>query len=200
MPARLRHGIDRFRSNQQPEDSSRTPSPPSQPAPARRTTLFQRLHLSSHSRKKPKPPKLHIERPTTSSSLPVVRSSSQTRAVSSHSTDAATIAEITSMMPQSLDLGTQTDRKRQRSRDSRKTVTGSDGGGRKASTDSQRLARQGIRMPAYLSKTKSGTSGLSSGSVLLTTPRNHDRFPRPRMEATHKTCRCSLQSKLSLQG
>lgn len=156
MPTRLRRGVDRFLSKQQPENSSSTPSPPPPPAPTRRTTLFQRLHLSSHSRKKPKPPKLHIERPTTSSSLPVVRSSSQTRAVSSHSTDAATIAEITSRMPQSLDLGSQSDRKRQRSRDSRKAAAGSDEQGRKHSTDTERLARQGIRMPAYLSKTKSG--------------------------------------------
>ncbi|ETN38195.1 uncharacterized protein HMPREF1541_06226 [Cyphellophora europaea CBS 101466] len=58
-------------------------------------------------------------------------------------------------MPQSLDLTTSTDRKRQRSRDSRKPADGSNGSDRKGSSDTERLARNGVRMPAYLSKTKS---------------------------------------------
>ena len=66
-------------------------------------------------------------------------------------------------MPQSLSLSTppQASNKRQRSRDSRKGASRSDSAGRNAPVlppdDTERLARSGIRLPAYLNKTKSGT-------------------------------------------
>ena len=140
------------------EESPATTSPP-----PKRPSFLHRLHIHS-SGKKPKPPALTI-RPTTSSSLPV-RSSSKPRLASSHS-DAVTIAEITKIMPQSLNLSTppQASNKRQRSRDSRKEASRPGSAGQAAPppplpNDTERLARRGIRLPAYLNKTKSGTAGL----------------------------------------
>ena len=131
----------------------------------KRHSLLQRLHIHSTSKKpKPKPPTLTI-RPTTSSSLPAhpVRSSSQVRAGSSHS-NAATIAEIAHIMPQSLHTGTlpQASNKRQRSRDSRNDAASSrpDSAGQSGNagtlSDTEGLTRKGVKMPAYLNKTRNG--------------------------------------------
>lgn len=127
----------------------------------KKPTFLQRFHIGSTSTsKKPKPPTLTI-RPTTSSSLPAqqARSTSQTRAGSSHS-NATTIAEITQIMPQSLNLSStppQTSNKRQRSRDSRREASRPSSAGRNGTANEQdRLARSGVRLPAYLSKSRSG--------------------------------------------
>lgn len=143
-----------------PQDPASEDSPsPATTAPPRRPGFLHRLHIHS-SAKKPKPPALTI-RPSTSSSLPV-RSSSPPRLDTSHS-DAATIAEITSIMPQSLTLGTppQASNKRQRSRESRKEPSRPGSAGQTAPSappnDYERLARSGVRLPSYLNKTKTGT-------------------------------------------
>ena len=204
-----------YSCSQQPSEDPSPPTPP-QPSAPRRPTILQRLHLHSHSKKqKPKPPTLQIERPTTSSSLPVARSTSQTRPRSSHSTDAATIAEITQSMPQSLDLGPLDwkDRKRQRSRDSRKAP--SDVGSQKGSqkgvaagpTDTERLARSGIRFPAYLNKSRQGKSAdfeLAGKKALmpLSLTRNRDPIcvPGSGMETTLPYSWCATKPQLTLQG
>ena len=144
-------------------DQASEESPVATSPPPKRPSFLHRLHIHS-SGKKPKPPALTI-RPTTSSSLPV-RSSSKPRVGSSHS-DAVTVAEITKIMPQSLNLSTppQASNKRQRSRDSRKEASRPGSAGQTAPpppppNDAERLARRRIRLPAYLNKTKSGTAGL----------------------------------------
>ncbi len=168
-------------------DQASEESPVTTPPPLKRPSFLHRLHIHS-SGKKPKPPALTI-RQTTSSSLPV-RSSSKPRAGSSHS-DAVTIAEITKIMPQSLSLGTppQASNKRQRSRDSRKESSRPGSAGQTASpTDAERLAQRGIRLPAYLKKTKSGMNTLFQVTFSCLTPwltlhRNYYIVPRFGMEA-----------------
>jgi hypothetical protein len=195
MPSRSRFALRRgIKASEQPPEE---PSPSVEPSAPRRPTILQRLHLSSHSRKKPRPPKLHIERPSTSSSLPVVRSPTEIRATSSHSTDVATINEMT----RSLDLGTNAgERKRQRSQDSRKAAKPTSDP--KQSTDSARLARKGIRIPAYLSKSKSGKQCYCSRTKLerLISSRNLDRLSRSRMETTFTYCKRPVKCRLAIQG
>ena len=76
-------------------------------------------------------------------------------------------------MPQSLNLSTppQASNKRQRSRESRKDASRPGSAGQGAphpqSNDAERLARSGIRLPAYLNKTKSGMMPSTSLHLVL---------------------------------
>lgn len=170
--------VSRFFTDKSAGAASPDPESEESPNPTiqKRPTFLQRLHIgSSSSSKKPKPPILTI-RPTTSSSLPAqpVRSTSQTRAGSSHS-NAATIAEITQMMPQSLNLSStppQTSNKRQRSRDSRRETSRPSSAGQNgaAANEQDRLARSGVRLPSYLNKSRSGTMPTTISVVTLSHP------------------------------
>lgn len=136
------------------EDSS------SSTGPAKRPSLFHRLHIHSSGRRAKTVPNLTI-RPTTSSSLPPF-SSTESRPGSSHS-DAATIAEISQIMPRSLNISTPPTNsiKRQRSQESGTNVSLSGqvslSGGSGTSTDHDDLARTvSVKIPFYLNKTSSG--------------------------------------------
>lgn len=188
------------------EESSSVPPP-------RRPTLLQRLHLgSSSSNKKPKPPTLVI-RPSTSSSLPVQAAHpvSQPRLATSHS-DAADVEEISQIMQSSLSLSStppQSSNKRQRSRDSRKNASQHTSAGQNGSEPDvqDRLARNGVRMPAYLSKSKTGKTHcalLQICSARITTTRvadhysrNPSRFPRFGMETEVQAILWLEQSELA---
>lgn len=140
-------------------------------ASGKRPSLFHRLHIHSSGRRTKTVPNLTI-RPTTSSSLPHF-SSAESRPATSHS-NAATISEITQIMPRSLRVGTpptNSSIKRQRSRESE---TGSSLSGKASSTgasgnsaDHDDLAKTvTVKIPSYLNKTPAGKC-LSILSTLL---------------------------------
>ena len=199
--------VSRFFSDKSPgavpqDPESEEASNPPVPAPLKRPTILQRLHIHSSGKKpKPKPPTLEI-RPTTSSSLPVPSTTDSSRAPSSHS-DAATIAEITQMMPQSLSLNTPPSNtgKRQRSRDSRHEPSrppSAGQGGPASLTEEERLARTGVKMPAYLNKSRLGMllsplKVLNETLRILTINRDPSCISRPRMETAISNGRGRIQ-------
>ena len=130
----------------------------------RQSSLLHRLHIRTSVRKSKSPDA--PARPGSSASnygFLRSRSSSRNSAPSSHS-DAATIAEISENMPQSLTLNTppSSSVKRQRSQDSRHQPSRPGSAGQnesKADMDGSVTApesKTSIRIPPYLNKTESG--------------------------------------------
>lgn len=167
------------------------PDPPSEDSSSatssgKRPSLFHRLHIHSSGRRIKPIPSLTI-RPTTSSSLPQF-SSAESRPATSHS-NAATVAEISQIMPRSLRIGTPPNNsiKRQRSRESEtgSTLSTKASSNNDASADStihdDLLKAITVKIPSYLNKGPSGKSLLfpfgSARQPGLTN--RHEQISRP---------------------
>ena len=142
-----------------PQDSSATSSGESSntSSTSKRPSIFQRFHIHPGRRSKTTP-NLTI-RPTTSSSLPPVATSARRAVPGSSHSDAATIAEITQTMPQSLTIGTppSVSVKRQRSQELPINVsqppTSGQASANGSTVGSDGSARQpSVKVPAYLDK------------------------------------------------
>ena len=142
-----------------PEDLEETST---STTPNKRPSILQRLHIHSSGKRSKTVPNITI-RPSTSSSLPPLSIPPiESRPPTSHS-DAATVAEISQIMPQSLHITTPPSGaiKRQRSQevsvDDPASVSANQGSSVGVTNEHADLANHvTARIPSYLTKSRAG--------------------------------------------